>query len=114
MRLPKKSESWREALQFINRCPLCGGNYEADKAQLFAKNESASMIHLSCSSCSGYFIAMVLVAGHGLSSVGMVTDLSFDDVTRLHKVAPLTTDEMIAGYESLTHQYFLHSLIIQG
>ncbi len=114
MRQPKKIESWREALKFINRCPICGANYESEKAQLFAKNETANMIHLTCIQCNSYFIAMVLVVGQGLSSVGMVTDLSFDDITRLHKATPFTTDDMIKGYETIHHNYFLHSLIING
>lgn len=114
MRQPKKIESWREALKFINRCPLCGSNYDAEKAELFAKNETANMIHLTCTQCSGYFIAMVLVVGRGLSSVGMVTDLSFKDISKLHKVAPFTTDDKIRGYETIHSQYFLHRLIING
>jgi hypothetical protein len=114
MGVPKKTESWREALKFINRCPICGSNYKSEKAQLFAKNETANLIHLTCSKCRSYFIAMVLLVGQGLSSVGMVTDLSFEDITRLHKTNPFSTDDLIGGYESINNQYFLHSLIIKG
>lgn len=114
MRQPKKIESWQEALKFINRCPICGANYEIEKAKLFSKNEAANLIHIPCSECNSYFVAMILVVGHGLSSVGMVTDLSFDDITRLHKIDPITTNEMITGYETINNQYFLHSLILNG
>lgn len=113
MGLPKKMESWRAALKFINRCPICGSNYSSDRARLFAKNDTANLIHLTCSRCSSYFIAMVLFVGRGLSSVGMVTDLSFEDISRLHKTMPFTINDMIGGYETIHHKFFLHSLIIK-
>jgi len=56
---------------------------------------------------------MVLFVGRGLSSVGMVTDLSFEDISRLHKTMPFTINDMIGGYETIHHKFFLHSLIIK-
>lgn len=114
MALSAKPESWREALKFINRCPICSENYETDKAQLFAANETASLIHIACQKCQSYFVAMIVMVGHGLSSVGMVTDLSFDDICRLYKTEPITTDEMIKGYQAINNKHFLQTLILNG
>lgn len=114
MRLPKKTDSWQEALKFINRCPVCGATYEVDKAKLFSKNLTASLVHIPCTVCQSNFVVMILIAGHGLSSVGMVIDLNFEDVNRLHKSLPLTIDEIIRGYETMQDNYFLHSLILNG
>ena len=105
----KKSESWREALKFINRCPICSGIYDGKEAKLFAKNDAATFVHLTCGGCASYFVAMVLVVGKGVSSVGMVTDLSFEDARRLYGAGPLSTDEMIEAHEFIEEKLFIHS-----
>jgi hypothetical protein len=112
MPLPLKPDSWREALKFINRCPICSSAYNADSAKLFDRNDSASLVHLTCEKCHSYFVAMVLLLGQGVSSVGMVTDLNFEDVKRLHGKKPLTTDEIIDAHEEMQKSLFIHSLIL--
>jgi hypothetical protein len=111
---PSSPESWREALKFINRCPICSATYELEKARLFAESDVAHLVHFTCAKCQSYFVAMVVVVGRGLSSVGMITDLSFDDVSKLYRTSPLTTDEVIEGYETVHSNTFLHSLILNG
>lgn len=108
----KKSESWRSALKFINRCPICSGIYDGKEAKLFAKNDTATLVHLTCAECASYFVAMVLVVGQGVSSVGMVTDLSYEDARRLYQEGPFTTDEMIEAHELIQKNLFIHSLIL--
>ena len=105
------SDSWREALKIINRCPICSENYNPEAAKIFAKNETASMVHITCQNCQSYFMAMVVMFGQGLSSVGMVTDLNFTDAERLHKFSPITVDEMIEGYKAINATIFTHSLV---
>ncbi len=111
MSKPKKSTDWQEALKMMSRCPICNGEYNKEQARLFARQESAHLVHISCVDCKSYFVAMVMIMGHGLSSVGMVTDLSYDDVVRLHHQAVVTLDEVIEGYESIHNQQFLQTLL---
>ena len=112
MPLTAKPETWREALKFINRCPICSSIYDVDRAKMFSRNESATLVHLTCVRCNSYFVAMVIMIGQGVSSVGMVTDLSFDDVKRIYSSEPITTDEIIDAYEQLHSNNFIHSLIL--
>lgn len=88
---------------------MCSTNYNIDEARLFAKTEAATLVHIVCSSCNGFFMAMILTLGHGLSSLGMVTDLSYDDAKRLHRSFPLTIDEAIGGHESIHSTHFIDS-----
>lgn len=111
---PIKPESWREALKFINRCPICSSIYDVKDAKLFSRNESATLVHLTCNQCQSYFVAMVLLMGQGVSSVGMITDLNFDDVKRLYETEPLSTDEIISAHEELQRNSFIHSLILKS
>ena len=95
------SSNWREALKFINKCPLCGNAYDAEQTKLFARRQAAHLVHLTCGTCRSYFIAMIVAFGAGVSSVGMVTDLNFTDARRLYQSEPLTLDEALVGYSEL-------------
>ena len=105
------ADNWREALKIISRCPICGETYHAEEAKLFAKHETASLVHITCHHCQSSFVAMIVMLGQGLSSVGMVTDLNFTDIERLHKVSPLTTDEMIEGYQQIQQNKFVQQTL---
>ncbi len=94
-----------EALKFIGHCPICNTRYEHDRAKLFAQRDAANLIHITCGKCASNFIAMIVMMGQGLSSVGMVTDLSFDDAKQLYKTAPITVDEIISGYQFFQKNY---------
>lgn len=102
-----QSESWREALKFIGHCPLCDARYATEKAQAFLKQDTLNLIHLTCAECKSGFIAMVIVMGQGLSSVGMVTDLTCADAKRLFKTETITIDEVIEGHKFINSNSFL-------
>ena len=108
------SELWREALKLISRCPICSHHYQSDQAKVFAKASSASLGHLTFSKCQSHFVAMIVVMGQGLSSVGIVTDLNFADASRLYRTEPLTTDEIISGFQAIEGKHFIQSLLLTG
>lgn len=105
-------EAWREALKLIQRCPICSATYDGKRVKVFAQQDNATMVHITCPKCASYFVAMIVVAGHGLSTMGLVTDLSYQDTTRLFSLEPVTTDEVIRGHEFIHNRLFLHSLIL--
>lgn len=105
----KKPDFWREALKFINRCPVCGSVYNTKNARLFASQDSANMIHISCAKCAGNFIAMVVQVGHSLSSMGIVSDLNFSDAEKFCQSEPIKMDEMIEAIRQIKN----NNLIIQ-
>jgi len=106
-RLP---DTWQEALKIINRCPICTTEYRSEAAKLFAREENATLIHFTCGECRSYFVAMIMSIGPGLSSVGMVTDLSLTDVERLYKQDILTIDEVLEHYQELHDTNFVQKL----
>lgn len=106
MLLGKKAGSWRETLKFVNRCPICSENYSEESAGLVEEKDNASLVHLTCGRCRGYFLAMVINFGHGLSSVGMVTDLNLADARRIYRRGPLTLDEVISAHELIIQDKF--------
>jgi hypothetical protein len=107
----RKSDAWREVLRIINRCAVCATPYLPDDARVFGQSNSATLVHISCHHCQSFFVAMVVLLGAGVSSVGMVTDLSFSDVERLHGADPLETDDLIAGFEAINDPAFITTIV---
>lgn len=102
----KPTEPWQAALKFLGRCPICSTVYNTEKARGFAQRDTASLVHITCDKCRSYFIAMIVVAGQGLSTVGMVTDLNYDDAVRLYAKEPISLDEILNSHELLKKQLF--------
>jgi hypothetical protein len=105
--------TWQQALKFISKCPLCEEVYDQKRASLFAEQNSAYLVHISCTKCESNFVAMILTMGQGLSSVGMVTDLNLEDVKRLYQAEPITLNEALGGYKIIEKRRF-NSLILNG
>lgn len=97
----KQPATWQDAMKFVGRCPICNAEYPVESAKLFARKDSANMVHINCSKCGSAVMFMIMVIGHGLSSVGMVTDLSFEDAKRLYGADEITLDEALAAYSDI-------------
>lgn len=97
----KQAEPWQQGLKLITQCPVCGGDFETKAAKFFIKKEESQLVHITCGQCQGNFIAMIMIFGKGISTIGMVTDLSFEDVKRIYGSAPIEIDEVIEGYKYL-------------
>jgi hypothetical protein len=111
--LPAKNGrlSWQEALKFINKCPICSAIYKPEMAKLFAESDKANLVHICCEACQGNFIAMILVLQGGISTIGMVSDLSFEDAKKLHILPNMDVDELIEGRKILNSHNFLQKII---
>lgn len=106
-----KPDSWRKTLKLISRCPVCSHDYQSEAIRLFASGGEAKFVHFTCGSCNGYFMAMIMNISKGVSTVGMITDLSFEDLKKLHKISPLTVDETIEGYQFINSSDF-HPVLV--
>jgi len=102
----KQPESWREALKYMGRCPACHKEYPAGQAKVFAREDTVGMVHLTCPECSNSFLAMVVVGNRGISSVGMVTDLTYEDAERVFRSEPVSIDEILEGRELIKQKFF--------
>lgn len=90
-----------EGLKLISTCPLCHATYKPMMAKLLGERDGAHLLHLTCRNCSSLIVALVMTGGVGVSSVGLVTDLTSDDVMRFKDSNPVCTDDVIAVHELL-------------
>lgn len=107
----RKSDAWREVLRIINRCTVCATPYLPEDARVFGRENSAALVHIRCHHCQSFFVAMVVLLGAGVSSVGMVTDLSFNDIERITRAEPIETDDLIQGYNEIHDPNFITQFV---
>lgn len=101
----------QEALErLLSRCPRCQ-NTKGLITKLIREKPDAQLVHVNCTTCKGSLIAVVFTTGPLVSSVGLVTDLSEQDVQRLHLSEALEEDDLIAIHEALQHTDICRELL---
>lgn len=101
-----------ENLKLVSVCPLCNAEKESIKTQVVDENEEAHLLHMQCDKCGSAVVAVVVHVSNGLNSVGMLTDLTFADVSKFRSSAPIEIDDTLEFFEALQNQEkFLDKLV---
>ncbi len=81
--------------QFVSRCPLCNAGYRMEDAYQLESTDDASMIYIECSRCKSSIVAVVAMSGVGVVSLGMVTDMTREDVERFRASPSMNSNELL-------------------
>lgn len=103
--MPKKDVQLnpiQEELRLMNECPLCTKKYPASKKNILERRQGAQLVHLNCSHCQNSVLAVIVISQIGMSSVGMVTDLSPADVKRLRERQAISEEELLDFHRLLS------------
>lgn len=95
----------------MSQCPVCKKNYPKDQADILEQNSTAHLVHITCPSCRHAILAVVVVTQLGMSSVGMLTDLSVADVKRLRQQSDITENEVLDFHTALSNNLLINKLI---
>jgi len=83
-------------IKFLGNCPICNTQYNSENASLLERNAEFMSFYIDCDSCQSSVIVAVFFPLNGLvTTVGMLTDLSLDNVKKLQKFEPVTLDEVL-------------------
>jgi len=96
-----------EGRKVINQCPLCGSSGSQLEARLLVETGERQTVFIHCRACLGSIIAFFSIAGPGLTSYGLVTDLSFNDVLKFKERSAIELDDVIYAHENLKSPHFL-------
>lgn len=100
-----------EGIKLISYCPLCESSYSPQSAQVLGEKEDSHLLHIQCGHCSNAIIALVLISTAGISSVGLVTDLAYDEVDRFNGQEKVTTNDVIETHHLLQDEERLFSCL---
>lgn len=69
------------------------------QVSVLEKSEIGRLLHLQCQSCQAAILALLIVSPSGLNSVGMITDLTAEEVLRFKEIDSVEADEVIEFYK---------------
>lgn len=94
-------DSGTQIQSLLQQCPVCKKKNAQLRAQVIDERDDAQMVHVACNSCGCHILALVSMGRMGAASVGFVTDLTAQDVTRLLTTKPVTADDVLSITEYL-------------
>lgn len=95
------TNSWHDGLRIVSYCPLCEAKFNPMEARVLGEDGETHLLHVRCRSCSNAILALVLVTKAGVSSVGLVTDLSYDDVVKFKAEGRVSVDDILDVHRAL-------------
>lgn len=94
-------DKFEEQLKIISQCPVCNTKFTPTQSRLLADRPDLHLIYLHCKKCLNSVVATIRFDPHGITSIGMVTDLSYEDVLRIKDGEPVNIDDVLEAHEML-------------
>lgn len=101
-----KIDSTIQSLRLVSYCPVCEIRSKSMMARTLGTQGETKLMHIKCHKCQNAFLALVLVNQVGASSVGLLTDLAYEDVMRFRSHADVSVNDVIFMHEKLAQGTF--------
>ena len=66
-----------------------------EDAYTLESTDEASMIFIECARCKSSIVAVVAMSGMGIVSLGMVTDMTKEDIERFRSAPSMNSNELL-------------------
>lgn len=78
-------------------CPVCNKKHVDDNIRTVASKGQIVVVHITCTFCNSLSLAMFSMQNHQESYVtmGMLTDLKYEEVLDMVKDGPMTADDVL-------------------
>ena len=105
-RLPDKdNQELTKVMEWLAKklaCPLCGFHYNINRVTVVPRSLSPVkdvLLHTNCGQCECGLLFALDIRGGEVFLVGIVTDLSLQDVVRFQNMKPISSDECLDWYK---------------
>lgn len=82
-------------------CPLCNKEYRPDNLRVVEEAGETVLAHSSCPACAGAVLSLLYKDLMGITLLGLVTDLDYDDALKFKDGEIIKTDEVLKLYQLL-------------
>ena len=90
-----------KGLSILSPCPLCHTRYQSQEAVVLEERGDSRLVYVRCQSCGSSIVAAILLNDTGASSMGLVTDLTGEEVLKFRRDDNITVDDALAVHEAL-------------
>lgn len=104
MKQTSGSGRWGEGLKLVSSCPVCETRYNPTDAHVLGQDAETHLLHLHCKKCQHTLLAFVLVNHVGASSLGFLTDLSYEDVLQFRTNTPVVINDVLEMHAFLSSE----------
>ena len=88
-------------LKHLTKCPLCKTKYSHSQASVLEENDARTVFHLTCSKCNSAVLAFVSDSQQGIVSLGVATDLTGQEASKILKSKSINSEHVLEVYEHL-------------
>ncbi len=85
----------------ISVCPLCNVKYNPLQLRILDEKIDAHLVYITCRNCCAGVVALIMNRGMGVTSVGLITDLSADDVIKFKESKDLRSEDVLELHQLL-------------
>jgi hypothetical protein len=89
-------------MKWASDCPICGTAYNPIEARVVAEKEGAFLLHTNCKKCGSSVVATLIASPMGISSIGLVTDLTYNDVIKFKDSGKIEVNDVLDVYKFLS------------
>lgn len=89
-------------VKLVSACPLCRKQYTLEDAYIVDEQRGVYLLHTNCRNCGSSIVATLVAGRHAVSSMGLVTDLTSEDVLKFKDTAAVSCDDVI-DFHALLH-----------
>lgn len=97
----KRSAEFFDGIKMIMRCPVCNSEFKQIEAKVVEENDDSHLVHICCKRCLTSVLAVITMNDLGATSLGLVTDLTVDDVQKFKHGEEVNFDEAIEMHKIL-------------
>ena len=104
MSISNNTDKTTQGLRLVSYCPVCEIRSKSMMARTLGTQGETKLMHIKCHKCQNAFLALVLVNQVGASSVGLLTDLAYEDVMRFRSNRDVSVNDVIAVHEHFSKE----------
>lgn len=98
---PDDFDKFEEELKIISQCPVCDTKFNTRQSQILEDKGNAHLVYLNCKKCLNSVLAVVRFDPQGISSIGMVTDLTEREVLKFKDGQEVSFDDVLLARQAL-------------
>ena len=86
----------QEDVTLVN-CSVCGKNYQTGNAKVVGNMNNSLVIHIHCGNCYSSTITIISrnSTGENMMTMGMLTDLNYQEAVESMKLRAIDADEVL-------------------
>jgi hypothetical protein len=84
-------------------CPLCNKEYCPVSLQVVDQAAETILAHSNCPACEGSILSLLYKDFLGITLLGLVTDMNYEDALKLKNAEAVDSDEVLSLFEQLSH-----------